>query len=152
MTADKRSAFSVLEAIILLTFVAVIAAIAVPRINFAAISKQTAECAARKIVTGLRRTRRFAISDAAVNPQGFSLNISGSSPYGYEVKTVNDGATLETHTFDSQVSCAGGTTFAFGPLGNLLDGSDTGLTVSAEGKTFTITIIPATGAIKCVEN
>jgi type II secretory pathway pseudopilin PulG len=152
MRADKRSAFSVLEAIIVLTFVAVIAAIAVPRINFGAISKQKAECAARKVVTDLRRTRRFAISSAAVNPHGFSLIVFGSSPFSYEVRTLDGGATLETHTFDSQVSCTGGTSFGFGPLGNLLDGSDTGLTISAEGKTFTITVIPATGAITCVEN
>jgi type II secretory pathway pseudopilin PulG len=152
MRADNRSAFSVLEAIIVLTFVAVIAAIAVPRINFAAISRQRAECAARRIVTDLRRTRRFAISSAAVNPHGFSLIVLGSSPLRYDVRTLDGGATLESHTFDSQVSCTGGTSFAFGPLGNLLDGSDSGLAISAEGKTFTITIIPATGAIRCVEN
>jgi type II secretory pathway pseudopilin PulG len=153
MRADKRSAFSVLEAIIVLTFIAVIAAIAVPRLNFAVISKQRAECAARKIVTDLHRTRQLAIAHAAGNAKGFAMRMVDSAPYtSYQIVNLDAEVTVDQHTMDSKISCTGGPTFEFGPLGNLEPGSDTQLTVSAEGKTFTITIIPATGAIKCVEN
>jgi len=150
--AEKREAFTLVEAIIVLVFVGILAVIAVPRLNFANISRHKADTTARKIVTDLRRTRRLAISDAANNTAGFSLNILGATPYGYEIKNLDGGATLDSHTLDSEVSCAGGTKFEFSPLGSLKAGSDTQLTVSSGGKTFTITIISATGAIKCVEN
>ena len=153
MGAEKRAGFSLFEAIIVVTFVAVIAAIAVPRLNFAAISKQRAQCLARKIVADLHRTRRLAIVHAAANPDGYALIMLGSAPYtSYEIVNLDSVSTEDSHQIEPQVSCQGGASFEFGPLGNLLDGSDTQLTVSAEGKTFTITIVPATGAIKCVEN
>lgn len=153
MVGEKRSGFSLLEAIMVVTFVAVIAAIAVPRLNFAAVSKQRAKCLARKIVADLHRTRRLAIVHAAANPDGYALMMLGSAPYSnYEIVALDSVSTLDTHAIETQVSCEGGTSFEFGPLGNLLDGSDTQLTVSAEGKRFTITVTPATGAIKCVED
>jgi len=153
MTADKRSAFSVLEAIIVVTFIAVIAAIAVPRLNFGIISRQRAECVARKIVTDLRRTRQHAITNAANNPEGYALNMIGSAPYGgYQIVRLGTSDTLDSCTIESRVSCKGGSNFEFGPLGNLKDGSSAELTVESEGRAFRISIVPATGAIKCVEN
>jgi Tfp pilus assembly protein FimT len=154
MRADKRSAFSVLEAIIVLTFVAVIAAIAVPRINFAAISRQRAECAARKIVTDLRRARRLAISDAASNSQGFRLEFKGDPFDRYEIRNESTEEIVDTVAVDSNVTitCPSYNKLKFGPLGNLTDESATEVAVSANGKTFTITVVPATGATKCVEN
>jgi len=81
------------------------------------------------------------------------LNMTGSAPYtAYEIKNLDTEATVDSHTIDSAVSCTGGSAFDFGPLGNLLAGSDTQLTVSASGKTLTITITTATGMIKWSEN
>ena len=151
--AKKRQSYSLTELIIIVMFVGIFAAIAVPRLNFALISKHKAETTAKKIVTDLRRTRRMAISDAAENTEGFKLGMSGSAPYTeYEIENEDTGETVDSHTIDSAVTCTGGDEFIFGPLGNLLAGSDTQLTVSAEGKNFTITITPATGMIKCTEN
>jgi len=151
--AEKREAFSLVELILVVLFIGIVAAIAVPRLNFAVISKHKAEATARKIVTDLRRTRRMAISDAAGNDEGFELIMGGSEPYNdYEIENRDTGETVDSHTIDSGVSCTGGKNFRFGPLGNLNGGSDTQLALSAEGKTFTITIIPATGTVKCVEN
>ncbi|MHC4125268.1 MAG: hypothetical protein ACYSRR_02280 [Planctomycetota bacterium] len=119
----------------------------------AVVSKQKADCHARKIVTELRRARTLAISNAADNTAGFALNMTGSAPYfAYEIVNLDTGATIDSYIIDSDVSCTGGDQFEFGPLGNLLSGSDTELTISADGKTFTITIISATGMIKCTEN
>ncbi len=139
--------------ILIVAFIGIFAVIAMPRLNFAIISRQKADSFARKIVTDLRLTRRLAISDAATNTAGFALNMTGSVPYtGYEIENLDTAATVDSHTIDSAVSCSGGSAFNFGPLGNLLTGSDTQLTVSASGKTFTITITTATGMIKCTEN
>ena len=153
--ARDKTAYSLVEVIFVVVFVGICAAIAVPRLNFAIISKYEAEAAAKKIVTDLRRTRRLAISDAANNSDGFALNMTGSSPFsGYEIVNLNTSTIIANGTFsiDSGISCTGGATFQFGPLGNLKAGSDTQLIVSNGGKSFAITIIPATGAIKCVEN
>ena len=153
--AKKIKAFSMVELIIIVVIVAALTFMAVPRLGFTALRRKQAGTVAKKIVTDLRRTRRLAISDAANNTDGFALNMTGSSPYtGYEIEDLSTSTTITNGTFsiDSAVSCTGGANFQFGPLGNLKAESDTQLTVADEGKTFTITIISATGTVKCTEN
>ncbi len=152
--AEKRKAFSLVEAIIVVLFIGILAAVAVPRINFAVVSKYKAETTARKMVIILRRTRSLAISDAVNNNKGFELSLLGSFPYtGYELLNSDTKVTVDSHTIDSDVTCnSDKKTFEFLPLGNLKPGTGTQITLSAQGKTFTITVTPATGAIKCTEN
>ena len=155
--AKNRTGYSLTELVIMVVFIAIIAAIAVPRLNLSAASRLKADALAGKIVTDLRRSRRLAISDAAVNPAGFSLNIfsleDGAEPYGgYEIENLQTSETIDSHAIDPDISCTGGDTFQFGPLGNLKASSDTQLVISDSGKTFTITITPATGTVKCEEN
>jgi Tfp pilus assembly protein FimT len=151
--ARQKGAFTLVELILIVLFVGILAFIVVPRMNLSAISKQKADTTARKIITDLRRTRRLAISDAANNTAGFALKMTGSSPYtGYEIENLDTAETVDSYTIDSAITCTGGSEFNFGPLGNLLTGSDTQLSVSASGKTFTIDITSATGMVKCTEN
>jgi len=154
--AEKRKAFSFVEAIIVVLFIGILAAVAVPRFNFALISKHKAETTAKKIVTDLRRIRNLAITNAATNPLGFSLRLNPPIPYtAYEIVDYTPPLTVvDTHPIESDVSisCLGIPCFKFGALGNLTVDSGTELAVSAEGKTFTITIVRATGMIKCTEN
>ena len=151
--ARQKGAFTLVELLLIVLFVGVLAFMVVPRMNLSVVSKQKADTTARKIITDLRRTRRLAISDAANNTAGFALKMTGSSPYtGYEIENLDTAETVDSHTIDSAITCTGGSEFNFGPLGNLLAGSDTQLSVSASGKTFTITIISATGMIKCTES
>lgn len=152
---NQRAAFSFVELIIIVAFLGIFAVIAMPRFNYALISKQKVETTARKIVTDLRLTRRLAISNAANNTKGFELKMIGSVTYNsYEIENVDTKATVASHTLDSglTVSCPTGTRFIFGPLGNLEAGSATQIIVSAKGRSFKITINPATGTIKCAEN
>jgi Tfp pilus assembly protein FimT len=151
----KKTAFSFVELIIIVAFIGIFSFIAVPRLDYAIITKQKADVLARKIVTDLRLTRRLAISDAANNTKGFELKMVGSVPYNtYEIENVDTKATIASHTLDSDlsISCPTGTRFIYGPLGNLEPASATQIIVSAEGRSFTITINTATGTIKCVEN
>jgi len=153
MTANKNTGYSLIELVVIVVLLGIIAAIALPRLNFSATSRQKADTIARKIVTDLRRTRSLAISDAANNTAGFALNMTASEPYsGYNIENLQTSETVDSHTIDSNINCTGGATFQFGPLGNLKTGSDTQLMVSASGKTFTITITAATGMVKCTEN
>jgi Tfp pilus assembly protein FimT len=151
----QETAFSLVELLIIVMFLSICAVIAIPRFDYAFISKQKADVIARKIATDLRFTRRLAISDAANNTKGYELKMVLPVPYGsYEIENVDTHATVASHTIDSDVtvSCPTGIRFIYGPLGNLETGSGTGITVSAEGKSFAITIHAATGTIKCVEN
>ena len=147
----QRTAFTLVELIIIVTFLSIFAFIAVPRFNFALISKQKADALAHKIVTDLRLTRRLAISDAVNNDKGFELKMIANT---FEIENVDTNATVSSYPIDSDVSvvCPTGSRFIFGPLGNLEPGSGTAINVSAEGKSFSITFIAATGTIKCVEN
>ena len=152
-TAIRKDAFTLVELIIIVIFLGILAAVTVPKMNFSAISKKKADTAARNIITVLRRTRGLAISNAATNTNGFALNMTGPVPYtGYEIKNLDTAAIVDSFTIDSDVDCTGGRKFRFGPLGNLLAGSDSTLTVTADGKNFTITITSATGMIRCTEN
>jgi Tfp pilus assembly protein FimT len=151
--AKTKNGYSLTELIIIVIFLGVLAAIVVPRFNFAIIAKQKADCLARKIVTDLRRARSLAISNAADNSDGFALYMTGPGPYtGYQIVDLNDLSEVDSYSIDSDVNCTGGSEFQFGYLGNLKTGSDTQLTVYAEGKTLTIDIVPATGMVKCSED
>lgn len=151
--SGRKKAFTFAEMLLVILLLGIMAYITVPKLPYALVRKQKADTVARKIITDLRLTRRLAVSDAAVNISGYALNMTGGSPYsGYRIDNLDTSQVVDSHSIDPEVSCTGGASFKFGPLGNLLAGSDTGLTVSSEGKTFTITIVSATGAVKCVES
>ncbi len=148
--ARCKKAYSIVELLIVILIVGALTFITVPRLQFGTLYRKQAHTVAKKIVTDLRRTRSLAISNAAHNSTGFKLVMVGSTPYqSYSIVNNNTGATVDTQTIDSAITCTGGSVFGFGPLGNLLSGSDTQLTISSQGRTFTITIVSATGAVKC---
>jgi Tfp pilus assembly protein FimT len=152
--AAKRTAYSLAEMIVVVMIIGALAFIAIPQLNFAALHHKQANAVAKKIATDLRRARTLAVSKAVNNPSGYKLQMVGSSPYtSYQIIDSNSAATVvDTFTIDSGISCTGGTLFKFGPLGNLLTGSSsTPITISSEGKTYTITVISATGIVECSE-
>jgi len=148
----QKTAFTLVEVILVVLFLGIIAVIAVPRLSPSPRSKQRADSLAKKIVTDLRRTRGLAISKAAINTAGFKLVMVGSPYTSYRIVDSNSSQIVDTQTISSGVSCTGGSEFKFGPLGNLLSGSGTQLVVSASGKICTIDITSATGMVKCTEN
>lgn len=149
--AAKRTAYTLAEMIVVVLILGALTFIAIPRLNFAALHHKQANTIAKKIATDLRRTRTLAISYAANNTKGYNLQMVGSSPYtSYQIVDANSAATVDTLTIDSPITCTGGSLFKFGPLGNLLSGSSTTpISVSSEGKTYTITVISATGIVEC---
>jgi type II secretory pathway pseudopilin PulG len=142
----QKTGYSLAEVIIVVLIIGAMTFIAVPRLNFGALYRQKAGTVAKTIVTALRRTRTMAITRAATNTTGFSLRITGST---YQIIDDSNSVTVDSLSIDSHISCGGGTQFLFGPLGNLRSGSSTGLTVSSEGRTYTITVIAGTGIVQC---
>ena len=146
----KRKAYTLAEAVVVMIFVGIFAAIAIPRFNFAVVEKYGAQATARKIAADLRRSRMLAISNAAQNTDGYQLKMVGSSPYSqYQIINLDTLAVIDTHTIDEKLTCTGDSTFQFGPIGNLKAGSGTQLRVAAPENSFTIDVIQATGSIKC---
>ncbi len=147
--AAKRTALTLIEMIAVVVILGALVFIAIPRLNFPALYRKQASAVAKQVVTDLRRTRTLAISNAVSHSAGYSLQMVGSSPYtSYKIVDVNSGTAVDSLTIGSPVSCTGGSIFTFGPLGNLLTGSST-ITVSSNNRTYTITVIPATGIVEC---
>lgn len=148
-----RNAYTLAEMIVVVLVLAALAALAAPRMQFGLIQRRQAEMTAWKIATVLRRTRSLAILEAASNPDGFALNITqvGNSP-AYEIVDCGNKRVVDSQTINSSVDLRGGTRFEFTPLGTLTRGYEPFLRISAADKSFTISIIPATGMVKCVED
>ena len=151
--ARTEKAFSIMELLVVVLFLGILAFIAVPRMQTGILDRYKSETLAQKIVADLQLTRNLAITDAANNTEGFALQMIGTSPYrSYNIVNLATGQVVSTHTIHNNISCTSGSLFKFGPLGNLLAGSSTGLTVSAGGRTSAISIVAATGTVQCIEN
>jgi Tfp pilus assembly protein FimT len=150
---ENRRAFTLAELILIVVILGVFAAIAVPRLDYGIVKRYKAEATAKKIVTDLRRVRGLATANAANNTNGFALRMLGPDPYtGYEIVNLDTAATIDSHSIDSAVTVASAASqFDFGPFGNLTS-TNTQLTVSADGKIFTIGFVTATGTVTCAEN
>lgn len=145
----QRKGVTLIEMLVVVLIIAAMTFVAIPRFSMATAKAGSAQAAAQKIAAGIRYTRSLAISNAATNTQGFSLNMTGSGSYtGFTIVDLGSGSVVKTETIVSGVTCTGANDFRFGPLGNRLIDSDS-LTVSAGGKTLNITVISATGMVKC---
>lgn len=146
--ASGEKGVTLVELLIVVVLIGVMTFVAVPRMGFSLITGSKAQTNAQKIAAAIRYARSLAIADAATNNQGFSLNMTGSPYTGFQIVNLKTSDVNETGSIASGVSCTGANDFRFGPLGNRLLDSDS-LTVSAGGKTYTITVVSATGMVKC---
>ena len=154
----SRRGHSLAELIVVVVIIAVMSVVAVPRFSRAMVGRTTAETTAYTLMTDLRLTRSMAIRDAATNDKGYSLELTGASPYsGYTIENCKTHTVIATHTFHSgvTVNCPGAKKFVYVPMGNLKpDESGTQITVTGSGGTYTLTLdaMSATGIVKCTKS
>lgn len=146
---EPRKGYTVAELVVVVLILGVLTCVAVPRLQLGLRDGRQAESTAWKIVTDLRRARSLAILHAATNPQGFALDIRRGA---YHIVDLSNSRIIDSQTIGSRILCEGGSTFEFGPLGALTEGHDKALRISAGDRTFAITIVPATGMVKCTED
>ncbi|AQT69771.1 type II secretion system protein H [Anaerohalosphaera lusitana] len=149
---ELEAGYTLAEVIVVVMFIGIFAAVAIPRIDFGIVRKHAAETAAHKIVTDLRRTRHMAISNASENSQGYRMDfVSVDGRAGYRLIDLSNNSKVDEQFVSDEISCSGAGSYDFGPLGNLKAGSDDSLEVAADGKTFSVAIVRSTGAVKCTE-
>jgi prepilin-type N-terminal cleavage/methylation domain-containing protein len=151
--AAPKNGVTLAELIVVVLIIGVMASVTIPRMGFSLINTGKTQTTAYKIAAAIRYARSLAISNAANNAQGFAVNMIGSGSYtGYKVVDLTSPTPpVETVSIDSNnVSCTGADDFIFKPLGNR-DGDTDSLTVSGGEKTYVISVITATGMIKCEE-
>lgn len=148
----SERAFSLVELVLVVALLAVIAAITVPRFGGDLLDQSAASAAAREVAADLRLCRSLAVSKAAVNSAGFALRMMGGEPYaGYEIVDRMTGAVVIAKSIPAGVACTGDGEFRFGPLGNLLAGSGTVLSLSGDGRIYVLRLAAATGSLKVEE-
>jgi prepilin-type N-terminal cleavage/methylation domain-containing protein len=149
----RPSAYSLVELLIVVAILSAMAFVAVPRLQFGAIHQKQAEVAASRILSALRQARSLAILNAVDHPDGYALRLAKSGgATTFDIVDAATSAVVESQSLDRSVSASGGTLFTFTPLGALKAGSDTSLSVSAQGATRTVTIVAATGMAQCQES
>ncbi len=153
MGRSTRNGYSIVELLIVSILIGILAAVSIPRLGFSVVFKSRAEAASLKLAAAIRRTRLTAITHAAENPAGYEIH---TGPAGYRITSLgpagsNVAARVDSCQIDQRLSC-GDASFRFGPLGNLLQGSDSQVTISHGDTAFLISVTPATGMVQCVKN
>jgi prepilin-type N-terminal cleavage/methylation domain-containing protein len=148
-----RNGYTLVELILVVLIIGVLTCVAVPRFSWAVVRGTQADAFVRQLTTDLRRTRTYALVQAARNPAGFALVMEGTAPYGsYRIIDLHQSAVVARCAVSAEVCCTGGRHFEFGPLGNLREGSDERLRVTGAGRAYTLTMVRATGIVKCVRD
>ncbi len=144
-----RAGHTLIECITVVLILSSLAFIAVPRLNWSAVWGVQTDAGVHQLATDLRRTRMYAIARAADNPVGYALVMSGANPYrGYQIIDLRDSTVVASDDMPADVRCTGRRSFEFGPLGNLMDGSDSWVRVHSTSRAYRLEVVPATGAVE----
>jgi Tfp pilus assembly protein FimT len=144
----RRNAHTLAELVVVVMILGVMASIAIPRLQFQAVQKKKLEAASLKMVADLRRCRSMALRDAATNSKGFEIKFDGDD---YVIDDLDSKDTIDSIVMDTSISVSADAKYDFGPLGNLTKGGSD-ITLSADGKSYSISFVAATGAVSCSEN
>jgi type II secretory pathway pseudopilin PulG len=149
----RRAGHTLIEQIAVVLILSVLASVAVVRLHPAILAGVRAHADVRLLVHELRRTREEALLQAPTNPAGFAMCLDGvGTVRGYRIVDLTDSTCVREGRFSSRLRCAGGRCYAFGPLGNLKQGSDTQTVVDSRGTQYVLDVEPMTGAVRWARN
>jgi len=143
----NAKAVTLVELLIVVFIISIFTFIAVPRMGMATVFKGKAQTSANQIASAIRLCRSLAISNAADNQQGYCLNITA---HKFEIVNLKTSQVVKTDKIQSEITCTGDTSFQFNTIGSRFGGTGN-LTVSGGGKTYTISVVSATGMVKCAQ-
>jgi len=146
---DKSSAtvgHTLIELVFVVIIIALIAGIVIPRMGLTFTVKMKAYNVSRKLVSNLRYTRRLAIT----NNENYRLHVN-SAGNEYTIYDSENDQVGNTETIDSSITVSADKDFIFEPFGNASAASDTGISISADGNQYDVTVTVATGRVELVE-
>ncbi|MCH7556605.1 MAG: prepilin-type N-terminal cleavage/methylation domain-containing protein [Planctomycetes bacterium] len=142
-TNTIRAGFTLTELIMVVAVLAILMAIAIPRMGWGMMDKMQAETTARKFSDHLKLARSLAISNAGSNPDGYEVRVYINDG----IYKVIHGATLklvkpliylpEGVTMSASLAT---TVFDFTPLGKLQSGTTKTVQFTKSGNTSIVTV------------
>ncbi|MCG8696465.1 MAG: prepilin-type N-terminal cleavage/methylation domain-containing protein [Bacteroidales bacterium] len=138
--------FSLVELILVVSLLAIITSITVPRLNYGAINNATVKTTAQRFASTLRLARSFEIANSGSNEQGYRVVIDTDS---YSLLHATSLATERGPiTIPAGVSTSGDTTFQFNRLGESSDGLGKTVTFSNSEVSYVVTMTGVGGIVQ----
>jgi Tfp pilus assembly protein FimT len=132
-----------MEVVLITILLAVVATIAIPRLNFAGIHVAEVKTTAQAFAGQLRLARSLAIANAGANNQGYNVTI-GAGAY-----SLIDADTLATVKgpidIPDGIVTSGNTSIGFNPLGESADGNAKATTFRYSTTSAVVTVTPVGG-------
>jgi type II secretory pathway pseudopilin PulG len=151
----RRNAHTLTELVLVVLIMGVLAGIAIPRLQFRSVTQKKLAAAAYALAGDLRKTQSLALRDAATNDKGYRLEMVDPSPFfQYYIADDKDDQEVSRKDIDPSltVTTISGDKFVFDPYGTMTSGGNSQIKLAADGKSYTITFVTATGAVLCTKN
>lgn len=139
----NKNGYTAIEILFVVIVIAVLAAVAIPRLGVSFTVKMKVKTAAHRLTADLRLTRRYAIT----NNENYKLSVDAAGKE-YSIYDSTNTQVGITRTIDTSITVSADKNFIFEPMGNSSALSDTGVSLSASGNQWDITLTTATGMVE----
>ena len=137
---QARKGFTLVELVLVVAVLAIMTAIAIPRIGWGTMGKMQAATAARNFSDHLKLARSHAISNAGSNSNGYKVVLNGAFTSYSLTNAATSGVVKGPVEIPEGVTCTGDGTFAFTPLGKLESGATKTVQFTKAGNTVVVTV------------
>jgi prepilin-type N-terminal cleavage/methylation domain-containing protein len=132
--------FTIIEVILVMMIIAILAAVAIPRFDFATSSRASVDGGAYMIASDIRYAQEFAMANRVSKQVIFTIN---SPTYSFSPTSNLD----PSGRLPSGVTISNNFTITFNSLGEPTTGGGGSVSVSGGGQTRTITVVNYTGKV-----